>query len=123
MNWQEYITLDPAVCHGMACIKGTRVLVATVLDNLAAGMDGEETTRSYPSITRDSVLAVLSYAAELAEERDTRQSRTVDSLGQLHREAAARGLDKLSMDEIDAEIRASRERLRRAAKGHRSHVE
>jgi len=99
------------------------VLVATILDDLAAGLDGEDITRSYPSVTRDSVQAVLSYAAELTQERDTRQSRAVDSLGHLHREAAARGLDKLSMDEIDAEIRASRKRLGREAKGHRSHVE
>ena len=89
------------------------MLVATILDELAAGLDGEDITRGHPSITRDSVRAVLSYAAELTKERDTRQSRAVDSLGQLRRQAAARGLDKLSMDEIDAEVRASRERLRR----------
>lgn len=35
MDWRERITVDPAVCHGHACIKGTRVMVAVVLDNLA----------------------------------------------------------------------------------------
>ena len=122
MNWRDYITLDPTVCGGRACIKGTRVLVATILDDLAAGQDGEDITRSYPSVTRDSVRAVLSYAAELAKERDTRQSRAVDSLGHLRRQAAASGLDKLSMDEIDVEVRASRKRLRRSSKGPRGHV-
>jgi len=37
MNWQDHITVDPEVCHGKACISGTRVLVTTVLDNLADG--------------------------------------------------------------------------------------
>ncbi len=69
MNWRDHITVDPEVCHGKACIKGTRVLVTTVLDNLAAGLDAEEIVRSYPSITRESVQAAVSYAAELAKER------------------------------------------------------
>ena len=123
MNRRDYITFDPAVCDGRACIKGTRVLVATVLDGLAAGLDAGDITRSYPSVTRDSVRAVVSYAAELAKERDARQSRAVDSLEQLRRQAAARGVDQLSMDEIDAEVRASRERERRDSKGHLGRVE
>ena len=69
MNWRDHITVDPEVCHGRACITGTRVLVATILDNLAAGLDSEEITKSYPSITRDSVQAAVCYAAELAKER------------------------------------------------------
>ena len=65
MNWREHITVDPEVCHGRACITGTRVLVTTVLDNLAAGLDSEEITRSYPSVTPESVRAAMCYAAEL----------------------------------------------------------
>ena len=37
MNWRDHITLDPQICHGRACIRGTRVLVATILDKLVAG--------------------------------------------------------------------------------------
>ena len=37
MNWQEYISVDPDVCHGQACIAGTRVMATVILDNLAAG--------------------------------------------------------------------------------------
>jgi uncharacterized protein (DUF433 family) len=37
MDWRERITVDPTVCHGQACIKGTRVMVSVVLDNLGAG--------------------------------------------------------------------------------------
>jgi len=69
MNWREHITVDPEVCHGRACIAGTRVLVATILDNLAAGLDSKEITESYPSITKESVRAAMCYAAELAKER------------------------------------------------------
>ena len=68
MNWREHITFDPEICHGRACITDTRVLVSTVLDNLAAGLSSEEITRSHPSITRESVQAAVCYAAELARE-------------------------------------------------------
>lgn len=66
VDWRDYITVDPEVCHGRACITGTRVLVTTVLDNLAAGRTSAEIVRSYPSVTLDSVQAALCYAAELA---------------------------------------------------------
>ncbi len=69
MNWREYITVDPAVCHGVACIKGTRVMVSVILDNLAAGATSEEIVRSYPSIDQTAVQAAIAYAAELARER------------------------------------------------------
>ena len=69
MNWRDHITVDPEVCHGKACISGTRVLVTTVLDNLASGLDVEEITRSYPSVSREAVRAALCYAAALANER------------------------------------------------------
>ena len=69
MDWREHITVDPESCHGRACITGTRVLVATILDNLAAGLDSDEITESYPSITKESVQAAVCYAAELAKER------------------------------------------------------
>ena len=69
MNWDNYITVAPNVCHGSACIKGTRIMVSVVLDNLAAGFSVEEILSSYPSLRRESILAAISYAAELARER------------------------------------------------------
>ena len=69
MNWRDYITVDPAVCHGKACIKGTRILVSVVLDNLAAGLSPDEVARSYPPLSREAVQAAIAYAAELARER------------------------------------------------------
>jgi uncharacterized protein (DUF433 family) len=69
MSWQDYITVDPAICHGKACIKGTRVMASIVLDNLAAGLGAEEILRSYPSLSRDAIQAAIAYAADLARER------------------------------------------------------
>jgi uncharacterized protein (DUF433 family) len=69
MNWQDHITVDPTVCHGNACIKGTRVMVSVVLDNLAAGLNVDEILRSYPSLKREAVQAAIAYAAELTRER------------------------------------------------------
>ena len=69
MTWQDYITVDSAICHGKACIKGTRILVSVVLDNLAEGFTADEIKASYPSLTKESVQAAIAYAAELARER------------------------------------------------------
>ncbi len=69
MDWREYIIADPAVCHGKACIKGTRIAVSVILDNLAAGVGMEELLQSYPTLTREAILAALAYAAEVVGER------------------------------------------------------
>jgi uncharacterized protein (DUF433 family) len=69
MNWREYIVVDPSICHGKACIKGTRIMVSVVLDNLAEGLDSEQIVASYPSLDGESIQAALAYAADLARER------------------------------------------------------
>ena len=69
MNWRQHITVDPAVCHGKACVRGTRVMASVVLDNLATGISIDELLASYPSLTREGVLAVMAYAADLARDR------------------------------------------------------
>jgi uncharacterized protein (DUF433 family) len=69
MNWRERITVDPGICHGMACIKGTRVMVSVILDNLAVNLGPDEILRSYPALRREDIQAAIAYAAELARER------------------------------------------------------
>lgn len=69
MDWSERITVDAEVCHGKACIKGTRIMVSVVLDNLAAGSTADEIVADYPSLTKEDILAAISYAAELARDR------------------------------------------------------
>ena len=69
MDWHNYITVDPNICHGQACVKGTRIMASVVLDNLAAGLTPDEILKSYPSLTREAIRATMIYAAELARER------------------------------------------------------
>jgi uncharacterized protein (DUF433 family) len=68
MDWKSYITVDPTVHHGKACIKGTRIPVAVVLDNLAAGLEDKDLIQSYPSLDSNAIHAAIAYAAELARE-------------------------------------------------------
>jgi uncharacterized protein (DUF433 family) len=72
MIWHDYITVEPTVCHGKACIKGTRIMVSVILDNLAAGLNSDEIIESYPSLSKEAVQAAIAYAAELARERVVR---------------------------------------------------
>jgi uncharacterized protein (DUF433 family) len=67
-NWRERVSVDPAVCHGKACIRGTRIMVSVILDNIAAGVDDNELLASYPSLSPEDINAALAYAAELARE-------------------------------------------------------
>jgi uncharacterized protein (DUF433 family) len=67
-EWRDRITINPAVCHGKACIRGTRVMVSVILDNLAVGVPREEIVSSYPSVQEQDIQAALAYAAELARE-------------------------------------------------------
>lgn len=69
MRWQDYISSKPEVCHGKACITGTRVMATVILDSLAEGLGVEEIIEHYPSVSREAVRATLLYAAELAKER------------------------------------------------------
>lgn len=69
MTWQDRITTDPAICHGRACIKGTRVMVSVILDNLAAEVSIPEILKSYPSLSQPDIQAAMAYAADLARER------------------------------------------------------
>ena len=69
MDWRQHITVNPAVLHGKACIRGTRIPVAVVLANLADGLSTSDIIRSYPSLTEDGIQAALAYAADLAQER------------------------------------------------------
>ena len=69
MNWDNRISADPEVCHGKACIAGTRVMVSGILDNMAAGVPREELLRSSPSLRTQDIDSALRYAAELTRER------------------------------------------------------
>jgi len=67
-NWKERISVNPRVCHGKACIRGTRIMVSVIVDNVAAGVSRDEIRSIYPSLTPADIDAALSYAAELTRE-------------------------------------------------------
>jgi uncharacterized protein (DUF433 family) len=69
MIWRERIATDPYICHGQACIRGTRIPVSVILDNLAAGLSSDEIVSSYPSLSIENVYTAAAYGAELARER------------------------------------------------------
>jgi len=62
------VTVDPKVCAGKACIRGTRIYLAIILDALAEGLTAEEIMDHYPSLTVDDIRAAVAYAAELTRE-------------------------------------------------------
>lgn len=69
MDSHERITSDPTICHGRASIRGTRIPVAVILDNLAAGLSVDDIIIEYPGLQPEDVKAAIAYAADLARER------------------------------------------------------
>lgn len=68
MNWQDRLSSDPHICHGKVCVKGTRVMVSVILDNLAEGETHQAIREGY-RVEEDDILAALQYAAALASDR------------------------------------------------------
>lgn len=60
----ERINTDPKICHGIPCIKGTRVMVSVIVDNLTAGVAFDEILKSYPSLVREDIEAARVYRPE-----------------------------------------------------------
>ena len=67
----ERISIDSKICHGQACVKGTRIPVHQIVHMLANGDAVDDLLAEYPSLSREDVLACLDYAADLAEEQVT----------------------------------------------------
>jgi len=66
----ELISVDPNICHGQACIRGTRIMVSIVLDCLAAGMSDHEILEDYPTLSAEAIRAAAAYGAALAREEN-----------------------------------------------------
>lgn len=65
----QRISIDPNICFGKPCIRGTRIWVSLIIENLAAGAPEAEILENYPSLTSDDIKAALAYAAEITRER------------------------------------------------------
>ena len=68
-NLLDRISIDPNVCGGKPCIKGTRIWVSLLLDLLAGGMPETEVLAEYPGLVHDDILAAIAYGAEAARDR------------------------------------------------------
>jgi uncharacterized protein (DUF433 family) len=75
-DWRERIAIDPKVCHGKPCIKGTRIMVSIILDYLMAGEPTDEILRQYPTLAPQDVQAAIGYAAWLAHEEEAHPLHT-----------------------------------------------
>ena len=63
------IAVDPRICFGKPCIRGTRIWVLLLLDFLASGTTFDEILENYPQLEREDILAAISYGAEMSQER------------------------------------------------------
>ena len=68
-NLLDRISINPKICHGQPCVKGTRIMVWLIVQYLANGDSVEDILTAYPSLTREDVRACLAYAAEMTRER------------------------------------------------------
>jgi len=68
MQISDRISVDPKICHGKPCIKGTRIPVYIILELLAADTSPDEILREYPHLTKEDIKAAINYAAKLATE-------------------------------------------------------
>lgn len=83
-DWDERIVSDPDVCHGGPCIRGTRILVSVILDNLANGLQPEEIVDEYPPLTLEDIRAVLAYAASSKRPAETAIPKTITEHAEKH---------------------------------------
>lgn len=65
----ERISIDPNICFGKPCIKGTRIWVSLILDFLASGESEADVLAAYPQLKPEDIRAALTYAADIARER------------------------------------------------------
>jgi uncharacterized protein (DUF433 family) len=70
INWQDRIVTDAGICHGKPTVRGTRIMVSVILDNLADGLTPQEILDDYPPLQLQDVHAAMAYAADLAREEE-----------------------------------------------------
>ncbi len=68
-DWRDRVGNDPHLCHGKACIRGTRIPISVILDNLAAGETAASISAAHPRLTSENVFSALGYAAAMLDAR------------------------------------------------------
>lgn len=80
----DRITVNPKVCHGKPCIRGTRIMASVILDNLAEGATPERIVRDYPPLRIEDVKAAIAYAAELVSQEERANMYIDNSMTELY---------------------------------------
>ena len=78
----DRISIDPNVCFGKPCIRGTRIWVSLILDFLSQGMSAQEVLDEYPQLTNEDLRAAIAYGAEMSRERYVEVPTQVDGEAQ-----------------------------------------
>lgn len=66
--WQNKISVNPQICFGKPCIKGTRIWVSLILEMLASGNEVKDILENYPQLKQEDIFAALSYGAAMSHE-------------------------------------------------------
>ena len=69
VDWKERITINPKVCHGKPCIKGTRIMVSIILDYLKAGETSAAIIKQYPTLTEEDIRAAIYVVETVSDEK------------------------------------------------------
>ncbi|MEQ1792596.1 MAG: DUF433 domain-containing protein [Nitrospira sp.] len=64
----ESISIDPQVCSGKPCIRGTQIMVTNILGLIAGGYSNEQILQTYPELTREDLAAALDYVSQVVDE-------------------------------------------------------
>ena len=67
---QDCIVIDPNICHGKPCIRGTRIMVGNILNLPAHGATEDEVLAGYPQLTQADIYAALEYAEALVNDEE-----------------------------------------------------
>ena len=65
---EERISINPEICSGKPCIKGTRILVTNILSMLAGGYNFDRILKAYPELKKEDIEAALNYASQVIDE-------------------------------------------------------
>ncbi len=68
-NILKRISINPEICFGKPCIKGTRIWVSLILDLLSEGTSMEEILENYPQLIKEDIFAAIAYGSEMSRER------------------------------------------------------
>jgi uncharacterized protein (DUF433 family) len=102
------ISVDPNVCSGRPCVRGTRIWVSLLLDFLDSGTTMDQILEEYPQLTRDDILAVVAYGAERSRRRFVQETFSLGAKQGFRRDKALAMADAIEDEEIIRKLALSK---------------